>query len=86
MVIFSDKEAQPLRVREPVVVEPVVSQAAPEEAVIRDPVRPVIPPASPSVVGMAVVGFLSATGHMVTLLIRIVGGLLVASFLPPVIW
>ena len=27
-------------------------------------------------------GFLSATGHMVTLLIRIVGGLLVASFLP----
>ena len=39
MVIFSDEEAQPLRVREPVVVEPVVSQAAPEEAVIRDPVR-----------------------------------------------
>ena len=39
MVLFSDKEAQPLRVREPVVVEPVVSQAAPEEAVIRDPVR-----------------------------------------------
>ena len=30
-------------------------------------------------------GFLFATSHMVTLLIRIAGGLLVASFLPPVI-
>ena len=39
MVLFSDKEAQPLRVREPVVVEPVVSRAAPEEACIREPVR-----------------------------------------------
>ena len=36
--------------------------------------------------GRVVGGFLSATGHMVTLLIRIAGGLLVASFLPPVIW
>ena len=31
MVLFSDK-AHPLRVWEPVVVEPVVSQAVPEEA------------------------------------------------------
>ena len=53
MVLFSDKEAQPLRVREPVVVEQVVSQAAPEEACIREPVREeqVITPASSSVVG-----------------------------------
>ena len=62
MVIFSDKEAQPLRVREPVVVELVVSRAAPEEAFIREPVRreePVIPPASLSVVRRVVGGFLS---------------------------
>ena len=39
MVLFSDEEAQPLRVREPVVVEPVVSRAAPEEACIRKLVR-----------------------------------------------
>ena len=73
MVLFSDKEAQPLRVREPVIVEPVVSPAAPEEACIREPVReePVIPPASSSVGGRVVGGFLSATGHMVTLLIRL---------------
>ena len=87
MVLFSDKEAHPLRVWEPVVVEPVVSQAAPEEACIREPVHedPVIPPAS-SIVGRVVGGFLSATSHMVTLLIHIAGGLLVASLLPPVIW
>ena len=73
MVLFSDKEAQPLRVREPVVVEPVVSWAAPEEACIRELMseEPVIPPASSSVVGRVVGGFLSATRHMVTLLIRI---------------
>ena len=73
MVLFSDKEAQPLRVKEPVVVEPVVSQAAPEEACIREPVReePVITPASSTFVGRVVGGFLSATAHMVTLLIRI---------------
>ena len=54
-------------------MEPVVSQAAPEEACIREPVREelVIPPASSSVVGRVVGGFLSATGHMVTLLIHI---------------
>ena len=54
-------------------MEPVVSQAAPEEVCIKEPVReePVIPPASSLVVGRVVVGFLSATGHMVTLLIRI---------------
>ena len=39
MIIFSDKEAQPLRVREPVIEEPVVSRAAPEEACIRKLVR-----------------------------------------------
>ena len=73
MVLFSDKEAQPLRVREPVVVEPVVSWAAPEEACIRELMseEPVIPPASSSVVGRVVGGFLSATRHMVTLLIHI---------------
>ena len=73
MILFSDKEAKPLRVREPVVVEPVVSPVVPEEACIRESVRekPVIPPASSSVVGRVVGGFLSATGHMVTLLIRI---------------
>ena len=73
MVLFSDKEAQPLRVREPVIVEPVVSQAAPEEACIREPVReePVIPPASSTFVGRVVGGFLSATAHMVTVLIHI---------------
>ena len=68
MVLFSDEEAQPFRVREPVVVEQVVSQAAPEEACIREHVReePVIPPAASSVIGRVVGGFLSATGHMVT--------------------
>ena len=73
MVLFSDKEAQPLRVREPVVVEPVVSQEAPEEACIREPVRDelVIPPASSFIVGRVVGGFLFATGHMLTLLICI---------------
>ena len=87
MVLFSDK-AHPLRAREPVIVEPVVSPAAPEEACIREPMHeePVIPPASSSVGGRVVGGFLSATSHMVTLLIRIAGELLVASFLPPVIW
>ena len=71
MVLCSDKEAQPLRVREPVIVEPVVSGAAQEEGCIREPVseEPVIPPASSSVVGRDV--GVSATGHMVTLLIRI---------------
>ena len=73
MVLFSDKEAQPLRVREPVVVEPVVSRAAPGEACIREPVReePVIPLASSSITRRVVGGFLSATGYMVTLLIRV---------------
>ena len=73
MVFFSDKEAQPLRVREPVVVELVVSRAAPEEACIREPAREelVIAHASSSVVGRVVGDFLSATGHMVTLPIRI---------------
>ena len=54
-------------------MELVVSRAAPEEAFVREAVReePVIPPASSSVVGRADGGFLSATGHMVTLLIRI---------------
>ena len=63
MVLFSDKEAQPLRVREPVVLEPIVSPAAPEDACIREPVseEQVIPPASSSVVGRVVGGFLSAT-------------------------
>ena len=68
MVLFSDEEAQLFRVREPVIVEPVVSRAAPEEACIREAVReePVIPPAASSVIGRVVGGFLSATGHMVT--------------------
>ena len=69
MVLFSDKEAQPLRVRKPVVVEQVVSRAAPEEAFIREPVReePVIFPASSSVVGRAVVGLLSANSFVISL-------------------
>ena len=54
-------------------MEPVVSRAAPEEACIREPVReePVIPPSSSSVVERVIGGFLSAIGHMVTLLIGI---------------
>ena len=81
MVLFSDKEAHPLTVWEPVVVELVVSQAAPEEACIREPVREeqVIPHASTSIVGRVVGGFLSATGHIVTLLTRIAPG----ESLPP---
>ena len=73
MILFSDKEAQPLRVREPVVVELVVSWAAPEEACIRELVgdEPIIPPASSTFVGRVVGAYLSATAHMVTLLIRI---------------
>ena len=68
MVLFSEQEARPLRVREPFVVEPVVSRAAPEEACIREAVleEPVIAPASSSVVERVVGGFLFATGHMVT--------------------
>ena len=71
--IFSDEEAQPVRVREPDVVEPVVPQAAPEEAIIPEPVHeePVVPPASSSVIGRVASGMLSATGYMVTLPIRI---------------
>ena len=73
--VFSDEEAQPIRVREPDVVEPVVPQAAPEEAIIPEPVRvePVVPvpPASSSVIGRVAGGMLSATGYMVTLPIRI---------------
>ena len=71
--IFSDEEAQPVRVREPDVVEPVVPQAAPEEAIIPEPVReePVVPPASSSVIGRVAGGMLFATGYMVTLPIRI---------------
>ena len=67
MVLFSDKEAQPLRVREPVVVERVVSRVH-QRACMEETGHP---PASSSVVRRVVGGFLSATGHMVTLLIRI---------------
>ena len=73
--VFSDEEAQPIRVREPDVVEPVVPQAVREEAIIPEPVRvePVVPvpPASSSVIGRVAGGMLSATGYMVTLPIRI---------------
>ena len=54
-------------------MEPVVPQAAPEEAIIPEPVReePVVTPASSSVIGRVAGGMLSATGYMVTLPIRI---------------
>ena len=65
MVLFSDKEAQPLRVREPVVVERVVSQVH-QRACKEETGRPPC-----FFVGRVVGGFLSASGHMVTLLIRI---------------
>ena len=73
MVLFSEQEARPLRVRESVVVEQVVSRAAPDEACIREAAREeaAIPLASSSVVGRVVGGFLSDTGHKVTLLIGI---------------
>ena len=56
-------------------MEPVVPQAAPEEAIIPEPVRvePVVPvpPASSSLIGRVAGGMLPATGYMVTLPIRI---------------